>query len=91
MNKKTSTLFIELIYILVNESMYFNYDFDFIFFIKVHDTIVNWWSETLGGLDKHQDYDGNFAQNFRNNEVVSIYLISYLEIYNFIKTVISKL
>ena len=28
-----STLFVELISILVNASMYFNYDFDFIFFI----------------------------------------------------------
>ena len=32
MNEKSSTLFIELTYILVNASMYFNYDFDFIFF-----------------------------------------------------------
>ena len=65
MNKKTSTLFIELIYILVNESMYFNYDFDFIFFIKVHDTIVNWWSETLGGLDKHQDLRRELCAEFQ--------------------------
>ena len=35
-----STFFVELISILVNGSMYFNYDFDFIFL--AHDTIVNW-------------------------------------------------
>ena len=28
------TLFVELISILVNASMYFNYDYDFIFFVK---------------------------------------------------------
>ena len=30
-NEKTSTVFIELISTLLNASMYFNYDFDFIF------------------------------------------------------------
>ena len=35
-----STLFVELISILVNTSMYFNSDFDFIFFILAHNTIV---------------------------------------------------
>ena len=50
-----STLFVELISILVNTSMYFNYDFDSIFFILAHDTIMNWLSETLGRLDKHQN------------------------------------
>ena len=34
------TLFVELISILVNTSMYFNYDFDFIFFILAHNTVV---------------------------------------------------
>ena len=37
-----STLFVELISILVNTSMYFNYDFDFIFFTLAHNTIMNW-------------------------------------------------
>ena len=32
MNEKSSTLFIELTYILFNASMYSNYDLDFIFF-----------------------------------------------------------
>ena len=35
------TLFAELISILVDASMYFNYDFDFIFFTLVHKTIMN--------------------------------------------------
>ena len=50
---------------MVNASMYFNYDFDFIFFIKVHDTIVNWWSETLGGLEKHQDLRRELCAEFQ--------------------------
>ena len=37
-----STLLVELISILVNASMYFNYDFDLIFFMLAHDMIVNW-------------------------------------------------
>ena len=37
-----STLLVELISILVKTSKYFNYDFDLIFFILVHDSIVNW-------------------------------------------------
>ena len=49
-----STLFVELISILVNTSMYFNYHFDFIFFTLAQNTIVNWWIEILGRLDKHQ-------------------------------------
>ena len=48
------TLFAELISILVDASMYFNYDFDFIFFTLVHKTIMNLWSETLGRLDEHK-------------------------------------
>ena len=32
-NEKTSTLFVELISLLVNGSMYFNYDFHFTFFM----------------------------------------------------------
>ena len=35
-----STLFVELISILVNASIYFNYVFDAIFFILAHNTIV---------------------------------------------------
>ena len=35
-----STLFVELTSISVNASMYFNYDF--IFFVKAQDKIVNW-------------------------------------------------
>ena len=50
-----STLLVELISILVKTSKYFNYDFDLIFFILVHDSIVNWWSWTLVRLDKHQN------------------------------------
>ena len=49
-----STLFVELISILVDASMYFNHGFDFIFFILARDTIMNWLSETLGKLDIHQ-------------------------------------
>ena len=37
-----STLFVELISILVNASMYF--------YLQIHDTIVKWSSETLGRL-----------------------------------------
>ena len=37
-----STLLVEIISILVNTSMYFNYDFDLIFFILAHDMILNW-------------------------------------------------
>ena len=33
-NKKTSTLFVELISILVHGSMYFNYDFDLTFYVS---------------------------------------------------------
>ena len=72
-----SILFVEPIAILFDTSMHFNYGFDFIFFILAHDRIVNWWSETLGRLDKHnKNCDWNFASKFRNNEVVSKYLPS---------------
>ena len=38
-----STLLVELIYIVVNTSMCFNfYDFDLIYFILTHNTIVKW-------------------------------------------------
>ena len=37
-----STLFAELMSILVNANIYLNYDFDFIFFKLAHDTILNW-------------------------------------------------
>ena len=37
-----STFSVEIKSILVNTSTYFNYGFDFIFFILAHDMIVNW-------------------------------------------------
>ena len=44
-----STLFVELISIFVNPTMYFN----FIFFILAHNMIMKWRGEILGRLDKH--------------------------------------
>ena len=57
-----STLFVELISILVNASMYFNYDFDFIFFYistRYDCELVKW---NIGRLDKHPNLrpDQNF-------------------------------
>ena len=43
-----SALFVEFISILVDTTMYFNYDL-------AHNSIMNWWSETFGRLDKHQN------------------------------------
>ena len=40
-NFSISTLYFELISILVNAGMYFNHGFDFNFFVLAHDTIVN--------------------------------------------------
>ena len=45
-----SALFVELISILDNTIMYFNYDFSVSFSYK---HMIWSWSETLGRLDKH--------------------------------------
>ena len=70
-----STLFVELISFLVNPSMFFNYDFDFIFFILTHDCeLVKWNIREVRQASKY--HDRNFMQKFTNNEVVSKYLNS---------------
>ena len=58
-----STLFVEIISILINASMYFNYDFDLSFLYKY--TIRSWTGESI------KIYDGMYAQKIKNDEVVS--------------------
>ena len=55
--------------------MFFNYDFDFIFFILTHDCeLVKWNIREVRQASKY--HDRNFMQKFTNNEVVSKYLNS---------------
>ena len=48
-----STLFAELISILVKASMYFS--FSLYVFLQTYNSIMNWLSEILGRLDKYQN------------------------------------